>query len=93
MESAQSVDRHRVAESYPLGGNGVAPATTNYPGAAAHTRLGGGTGFRRDEAVFSSRNAAPLNINVTDTYHVGIGDPVGRRKAVVFEYDRMRLEA
>ena len=62
VESAQSVDRHRVAESYPLGGNGVAPATTNYPGAAAHTRLGGGTGFRRDEAVFSSRNAAPLNI-------------------------------
>ena len=63
------------------------------PGAAALTRLGGGTGFRWDEAVFSSRNAAPLNINVTDTYHVGIGDPVGRRKAVVFEYDRMRLEA
>ena len=56
------MDRYRVSESYPLGGNGVAVGATNYPGAAAHTRLGGGTGFRWAEAVFSSRNAAPLNI-------------------------------
>ena len=48
------------------------------PGAAAHTRLGGGTGFRGVEEVFPSRCAAPLNVNGANTYQFVVGDPVGR---------------
>ena len=48
------------------------------PGAAAHTRLGGGTGFRGVEEVFPSRCAAPLNVNGANTYQFVMGDPAGR---------------
>ncbi len=40
-----------------------------YPGAAAHTRLGGGTGFRGVEfCEYLGRCASPLNINGANTY-------------------------
>ena len=47
------------------------------PGATAHTRPGGGTGFRGVEEVFPSRCAAPLNINRANTYRLVMGNPVG----------------
>ena len=50
-----------------------------YPGAAAHTRLGGGTGFRGvEEAIFASGSSLHLNINGANTYQFVIGNPVGR---------------
>ena len=63
-----------------LGGNGIAAGTVNYPGAAAHTGSGR-SGFRGVEEVFSSRYAAPLNVNAAilqDNYGAGVIQPNSR---------------
>ena len=49
------------------------------PDAAAHTRLGGGTGFRWiEEAVLASGSSLHPNINAANTYQFVMGNPVGR---------------
>ena len=50
--------RSRPANHHAPSGHGV----QRYPGAAAHTRLGGGTGFRGDEVDYGAGNA-PLPLN------------------------------
>ena len=48
-----------------------------YPGAAALTRRGGGTGFRWiEEAVFASSSSLQLRINGADTYRFVVSNPV-----------------
>ena len=47
--------RSRRANHHGPCGHGV----QRYPGAAAHTRLGGGTGFRGDEVDYGAGNASP----------------------------------
>ncbi len=50
-------------------GTWISQGPAGYPGAAAHTRLGGGTGFRGVEfCEYLGRCAAPLKINGDNTY-------------------------
>ena len=53
---------------------------TGHPCAAAHTRPGGGTGFRGDEMAYGAGSApAPLNINGSNTYQFVRGGLWGGR--------------